>query len=107
MSVNRVSRLAFAVAAFMATPVLAGPAGSGLAFTEEVARKRAVVKVAQADQPCMRQAVAALEADGAVRAVKVDGDVLHVTFKSVTADRDARVRQEVDKACGAESVVGS
>lgn len=102
VSMSGAFRLTVAVAAFVATPALAGPAGSGLAFTEEVARKRAAVKVAQADQACLSRAVAALEADQAVRAVKVSGDVLHVTFRSAMADRDARVRQEVNKACGAE-----
>ena len=103
---SRLFRLAVAVAVFTATPALAGPAGSGLAFTEEVARKRAVVKVAQADRPCVRQAVAGLQADAAVRAVKVKGDALHVTFRSAVADRHARVEREVSQACGAEMAAG-
>ena len=104
MSVSGVFRIAAAVAVFAATPALAGPAGSGRAVTEEVAKKRAVVKVAQGDAPCVQQAAAALQADGQVRAVKVSGDALHVTFRSAKADREW-AQQEVAKVCGADAVV--
>lgn len=37
--------LALAAACLAASPALAGPAGTGLSFTEEVAKKRAAAKV--------------------------------------------------------------
>lgn len=102
MSVSNLFRLVAAVAVFAATPALAGPAGSGLAFTEQVAAKRAVVKVA--DASCVQQATSALEANGQVRAVKVSGDALHVTFRSAKPDRHTWTQQEIAKACGADAV---
>lgn len=95
--------LALALAA--PTLVQAGPAGSGLAHTESVARKHAAAKAAaqplhvKASATCLPQAEAALAAEPGVKSVARSGEtfVVHVHSTGTTAPELQRV---VDSACG-------
>jgi hypothetical protein len=92
------SLFALAVAA---GPALAGPVGSGLAHTEEVARKAAAEKAAvrlTAPSACLGEAKAALAAAPGVRKVAHDGQTLVVHVKNPGPDAPA-LQQVVDGAC--------
>ena len=93
---------------------LAGPAGSGLAHTEWVAKKHAAARAAAKAEPlrlkapttdCLPQAEAALTADPAVRSVARWGEVFMVQVrdpKTRTASADT-LQRVVDTACGASA----
>jgi hypothetical protein len=78
-----------------AVPAFAGPVGSGLSHTEEVARRAAsqrTITVAQSDQACARQAAQRVKAhDGVAWAKARPGEVL-IAFRS----NDHAARQEVE-----------
>lgn len=76
-----------AVAFFAATAAQAGPAGSGLAHTEEVARRAAAervatVRLAPPSRECVPAAVTALRGHEAVRDVKVEGSDLSIKVRT-------------------------
>lgn len=85
------------VALLAAAPALAGPAGTGLTLTEEVARRNAAKQqllVVQPDRDCARQAAKTIQArDGVAWAKARSGGVL-VAFHSseLAADQADEVR---------------
>jgi hypothetical protein len=94
-----------AVALLAALPAIAGPAGTGLSHTQEVARRAALrtIVVAQPDQACARQAAERIRTqDGVAWAKARPGEVL-VAFRSDehAARRADEVRTAVAENCRA------
>ena len=106
MRVQRAASLAVILCASLAaSSALAGPAGSGLAHTEEVARKAAAakrvetVRLTTPSRECVPAAVAALRGHGAVKDVSVESsDLIHVRTDANTAQGD-QLQTLVAKAC--------
>jgi hypothetical protein len=98
--------LGAAVVLLSAAPALAGPIGSGLSHTEEVARRAAAqrtIAFAQPDQACARQAAKSVKAREGVAWTKTrPGEVL-VAFRSGdhAAKQEAEVRAIVTETCRA------
>ncbi|WP_184720611.1 hypothetical protein [Caulobacter sp.] len=88
-----------AVTLFAAAPALAGPAGHGLTFTEEVHKKRMVS--VQASIACAAPAAATLRARTDVAKVQTQDGLVHVTFRNASAAKSqARaVRAQVSEIC--------
>lgn len=97
---------AFLLAAAVAAPALAGPAGTGLGHTEEVMRRHnaaRTVKIADLGGCAERAAGAVRGHDGVARAAHADGQ-LTVTFHS--ADHAARHAAGVRAAASSACAVG-
>jgi len=105
----RLAATAGLMAALVAGPALAGPAGSGLAHTEEVARKRAAetVRLTAPSRDCVPAAVAALREHDAVKAVEAADLKIKVRTDGKAA-RDGELQSLVSKTCAtAPSVAAS
>lgn len=87
----------------LATPAFAGPAGSGLAHTDAVAKARAAqiepLRLKAPAAACLPHAEAALQAEPGVRSVARWGEVFVVHVKDAAASPQA-LQQVVDTACG-------
>lgn len=101
--------IACSLALALAAPAvaLAGPAGSGLAHTEWVAKKHAAAKAAKteplrvkAPAGCLPQAEAALAADPTVRSVARWGEVFVVQVRDGATGSAEALQRVVDGACG-------
>ena len=94
-----------ATALLAAVPALAGPVGSGLSHTEEVARRAAqrTITVAQPDQACARQAAEQIRAREGVAWAKARPGKVLVAFRSDehAARGAAEVRAVVAESCRA------
>ncbi|WP_091737654.1 hypothetical protein [Phenylobacterium immobile] len=94
---------ALILAAAFASPVLAGPAGTGLGLTEEVARKaQRTVHIADLGDCAPRAAVAVRGHAGVADASHANGKVV-VTFHSAdeAGRQAAHVRAAASSACAA------
>ncbi len=88
-----------AAALLAAAPALAGPAGHGQTFTEEVARKRTI----SIETACAAPAADALSQRADITRAKAGDGVVHVTFaspKAAKSQADA-VRAAVSDLCRA------
>lgn len=94
------------VIAFAApTLAFAGPAGTGLTHTEEVARKRAAATAfaplhLKAASACHSEAEAALTAHAKVKSVSRAGETLVVKVRTSDTDAAPSLQRIVDDACG-------
>ena len=96
---------AFALAAAVSMPALAGPAGEGRHFTEEVSKRhqaQRTVKLA-VDTTCASRAVAAVRDHSSVASAGHEGHTLRVVFHSadLAKSQAAEVRAVVNSACSA------
>jgi|GEM_PF-3514248 len=107
MNIRHMTGLAVALGATLAAAsAFAGPAGSGLAHTEEVARKAAAAKRAETvrlvtpSRDCVPAAVAALRGHGAVKNVVVEASDLSIQVHTdASTARGGDLQTLVAKAC--------
>lgn len=105
MTLNKTIALLAAGAALISTaPAVAGPAGEGRTFTEQMMHKAIAartVKVASADNGCLSAAASALQTRDDVHRAAVKPGAVHVTFRSASAAAagHAHVQDAVAKAC--------
>lgn len=94
-----------ALLATVAAPAFAGPAGHGVTFTEEVAKRNAQKRTVsvQAAATCAAPAVTALSQRADVADAKAGDGVVHVTFHSAAAAKSqaGAVRAHVSDICRA------
>jgi hypothetical protein len=94
-----------AAALLAALPAVAGPVGSGLSHTEEVARRAAqrTITVAQPDQACARQAAERIKTHDGVAWTKARPGKVLIAFRSDehAARGAAKVRAVVAESCRA------
>lgn len=101
------------IAATAAAPALAGPAGSGLAHTEYVAKKAAEARAAQTvrltpARDCVPAAVAALRAHDAVKGVMVEASDLSIQVRTdAKTAREGALETLVAKACESTAAAAS
>jgi hypothetical protein len=88
-----------------AFPALAGPVGSGLSHTEEVARRVAqrTIAISQSDQTCAQQTAERVRAHDGVAWAKVRPGKVVITFRSDehAARGAAEVRAVIPENCRA------
>lgn len=90
-----------------AVPAFAGPIGSGLSHTQEVAACRAALQqtitVAQPDPACARQAAERVKAHDGVAWAKAQAGEVRIAFHSGdhAARQEAQVRAVVAETCRA------
>ena len=107
------SLLLAVVAALGATVAQAGPAGSGLAHTEKVARGAAgpsfeTIRVAPPSRDCVSAAAAALRRHEAVKGVRVEASDLSITVRTDgSTARGADLRALVARVCAAPNVAAT
>lgn len=106
MRFKRAAGLAVMLSASLAAAsALAGPAGSGLAHTEDVARKAAAkraetVRLVTPSRDCVPAAVAALRQHDAVRGVMVEASDLSIQVRTdASTARGGHLQTLVAKAC--------
>lgn len=85
---------------------VAGPAGSGLSFTEDVARRTAAqrtITVAHSDEACAQRAAQTIKSSEGVAWAKARSEGVQVIFQSDdhASRHEARVRAIVTQTCTA------
>jgi hypothetical protein len=98
--------LGTAVVLLSGASAMAGPVGSGLSHTEDVARRGAAqrtITVAQADPACARHAASIIKVRDGVASAKAQGEGVRVVFHSNAhaSQQEAEVRAVVAETCRA------
>jgi hypothetical protein len=98
--------LGAAVVLLSGVSAMAGPIGSGLSLTEDVARRSAAqrtITVVQADPACARQAASLIHVRDGVAWAKARGEGVQIVFQSNAhaSRQEAEVRAVVAETCRA------